>query len=95
MSDVKKWDDVNGINVIAEKDESSDPVKLKSHTRTMEDMIEQNDNQLDGIINNVPEETVAEKEAKNSVWEQLKDIIPADIDEARRVRSLCPDRELC
>ena len=95
MSDVKKWDDVNGINVIPEKDESSDPVKLKSHTRTMEDMIEQNDNQLDGIINNVPEETVAEKEAKNSVWEQLKDIIPADIDEARRVRSLCPDRELC
>lgn len=95
MSDVKKWDDVNGVAVIPEKDESSDPVKLKSHTRTMEDMIEQNDNQLDGIINNAPEETVAEKEAKTSVWEQLKDMIPADIDDARRVRSLCPDRELC
>ena len=95
MSDVKKWDDVNGAVVVPEKDESTDPVKLKSHTRTMEDMVEQNDNQLDGIINNLPEETVAEKEAKTSVREQLKGIAPAEIDEARRVRSLCPDRELC
>lgn len=95
MSDVKKWDDVNGVAVVSEKDESTDPVKLKSHTRTMEDMVEQNDNQLDGIINNLPKETVAEKEAKTSVREQLKGITPAEIDEARRVRSLCPDRELC
>lgn len=95
MSDVKKWDDVNGVAVVPEKDESMDPVKLKSHTRTMEDMVEQNDNQLDGIINNLPEETVAEKEAKTSVREQLKGIAPAEIDEARRVRSLCPDRVLC
>ena len=95
MSDVKKWDDVNGAVVVPEKDESTDSVKLKSHTRTMEDMVEQNDNQLDGIINNLPEETVAEKEAKTSVREQLKGIAPAEIDEARRVRSLCPDRELC
>lgn len=40
MSDVKKWDDVNGAVVVPEKDESADPVKLKSHTRTMEDMVE-------------------------------------------------------
>lgn len=95
MSDVKKWDDVNGVAVIFPKNETGGPVKLSSATRTMEDMIEQNDNQIDGIINNLPEETVAEKEAKTSVREQLKGMTPAEIDEARRVRSLCPDRELC
>ena len=49
MSDVKKWDDINGAAPEPEKDESADPVKLKSHIRTMEDMLEQNDNQLDGV----------------------------------------------
>ena len=44
--------------------------------RGIEDMVEQNDNQLDGVINNVPVETVAEKEAKSSVIEKLKVTIP-------------------
>ena len=44
--------------------------------RSIEDMVEQNDNQLDGVINNVSAETVAEKEAKSSVIEKLKATAP-------------------
>ena len=91
MSEIKKWDDVIGVAVDEkEKDESSDPVKLKSHTRTMEDMVEQNDNQLDGIINNLPEETIAEKEERTSVRNKLKDMILEDMEEKRKLRELCP-----
>ena len=60
--------------------------------REIEDQIEQNDNQLDGIINNMPEETVTEKDAKASVVEKLKVPVP---EHERKSRSLCPDRELC
>ena len=60
--------------------------------RSLEDMIEQNDNQLDGIINNLPEETIAEKEAKTSVLDKLK--VPLE-EKERKPKSLCPDRELC
>lgn len=95
MSEIKAWDEVRGVIENPEKDETSDPVKLKSHTRTMEDMLEQNDNQHDGIINNLPEETEAEKEAKASVTKQLRNTVPADVDAERRVRSLCPEMELC
>ena len=60
--------------------------------REIEDQIEQNDNQLDGIINNMPEETVTEKDAKASVVEKLKVPVP---EHERESRSLCPNRELC
>ena len=56
----------------------------------MEDMVEQNDNQLDGIINNLPEETIAEKEERTSVRNKLKDMILEDMEEKRKLRELCP-----
>ena len=59
--------------------------------RGIEDQIEQNDNQLDGVINNLPEETVAEKEAKTSIVEKLKAPVP---DREKKPKSLCPDMEL-
>lgn len=48
----------------------------RNHIRTLEDMLEQNDNQLDGVINNLPEETQPCKcEAKKeSLLDQLKDL---------------------
>ena len=58
--------------------------------RGIEDMIEQNDNQLDGVINNLPETTVAEKEAKTSVLDKLK--VPAE-DGHKKPRTLCPEME--
>ena len=59
--------------------------------RGMEDMIEQNDNQLDGIINNLPQETVAEKEAKASVLEKLKTEVP---ETGRKIKARCIEEEL-
>ena len=48
----------------------------KNPLRSMEDMLEQNDNQLDGVINNMPTETPAEKEEKSAVMEKLKVTTP-------------------
>ena len=48
----------------------------KNYLRTVEDMIEQNDNNLDGIINNLPEDAkpeAFEKQKKPSILEALKD----------------------
>lgn len=67
----------------------------KNPLRSLEDMIEQNDNQLDGVINNLPEETVAEKEAKTSVVEKLKSIVVEPKDREERNPIPCPGRELC
>ena len=58
--------------------------------RGIEDQIEQNDNQLDGIINNMPEETVAEKEAKTSVVEKLKVPVP---EHEKKPKAQCPCME--
>lgn len=67
----------------------------KNQLRSLEDMIEQNDNQLDGIINNLPTETVAEKEAKSSIVEKLKSMIIDLHDKDERKPIPCPGRELC
>ena len=52
----------------------------KNHLRTLEDMVEQNDNQLDGIINNLPDEKLPCRcEAKKeSVLDQLKELRASD-----------------
>lgn len=62
----------------------------KNPLRGIEDQIEQNDNQLDGVINNLPDEAGAEKEAKFSVIDKLK--LPVEQKE-RKPRSFCPDME--
>ena len=46
----------------------------------------------DLIINNLSEETIAEKEAKTSVLDKLK--VPLE-EKERKPKLLCPDRELC
>lgn len=73
-----------------------DPNALGEPRRCLEDQIEQNDNKLDGIINNIHEEKVAEKEAKVSVVEILRKKIKDahDYDE-RKPKPQCCDRELC
>jgi hypothetical protein len=46
----------------------------KNHIRTLEDMLEQNDNMLDGVVNNMPDEKIpckCEEKKKESVLEQL------------------------
>ena len=48
----------------------------KNHLRSAEDSLEQNDNSLDGVINNLPEGRAGRSspEEKPSVLEQLKDL---------------------
>ncbi|MEE8886134.1 MAG: YodL domain-containing protein [Eubacteriales bacterium] len=47
----------------------------KNHIRTLEDMLEQNDNMLDGVVNNLPDEAVPCKcEKKESVLDQLNEM---------------------
>ena len=94
--EIKKWDEVNGETTVETPRELPGYDSGKNPMRSIEDMIEQNDNQLDGIVNNLPDETVYEKEAKSSIVEQLKSmILNADDDKRKRQPSLCPDRELC
>lgn len=50
----------------------------KNHLRSAEDSLEQNDNSLDGVINNLPDERAgrSRSEEKPSVLEQLKGLQP-------------------
>lgn len=59
--------------------------------RGMEDQMEQNDNQLDGVINNLPEKTITEKEAKTSIVEKLKAPVP---EHEKKTKSCCNNMEL-
>ena len=94
--EIKKWDEVNGETTVETPRELPGYDSGKNPMRSIEDMIEQNDNQLDGIVNNLPEETVYEKEAKLSIVEQLKSMILNSEDEKKeRKVPTCPDRELC
>jgi len=48
----------------------------KNHLRTLEDMLEQNDNMLDGVVNNIPEDALPCKceKKKESVLGQLNEM---------------------
>ena len=75
---IEKWDEVNGITA----PDSVGFVELpgffsgKNHLRSAEDSLEQNDNSLDGVINNLPDDRAGRSspEEKSSVLEQLKDL---------------------
>ncbi len=74
---IQKWDEVSGtmtetLEIFVEIPDSGKPNPMRS----LEDQIEQNDNMLDGIINNLPEETIAEKEERTSVFDRNKDHKP-------------------
>ena len=60
-----------------EQDKVKDPNALGNQMRSIEDMVEQNDNAFDGIINNLPEDkTVTKNEtARDSVLKKLKDCV--------------------
>ena len=58
---IRKWDEVTGNAVEEQIPESIDPIEdvgagpsiSRNHMRGIEDMVEQNDNNFDGVINNV------------------------------------------
>lgn len=110
-SQIRKWDEVGGA-VETETDEMTadvpeepgmGPALSKHPMKGTEDMVEQNDNNLDDVINNLPEtkpaaqitseDVIETEQKKKSVLEKIRETVPND-DKARPV-SLCPDRELC
>lgn len=66
----------------------NDPNALGNVMRGIEDQLEQNDNQLDGIINNGPRELEVEREARDSVLKKLKDCIEI-LEEEKKRQPVC------
>lgn len=108
---IKKWDEVTGAEIEIDASEGAGPDEMsgagpsisKNPIRGIEDMVEQNDNNFDGVINNLPEvkpvaqvsneDVIEEIQKKKSILEKIKETIP-DPEKVKPV-SLCPDRELC
>ena len=110
-SKIQKWDEVGGatemeideVIVDPTEDVGAGPAISKNPMRGIEDMVEQNDNNFDGVINNLPEpkpvtqfdseDVIEEVQKKKSVLEKIRENAPDP--EKVKPMSLCPDRELC
>ena len=110
-SKIQKWDEVGGAaeveidEVIVDPTENvgAGPAISKNPMRGIEDMVEQNENNFDGVINNLPEpkpvaqvnseDVIEEVQKKKSVLEKIRENAPDP--EKVKPMSLCPDRELC
>ena len=93
-SKIRKWDEVGGIVETEIEESSSEPDEVngavlslsKNPMRSVEDMVEQNDNSLDGVINNMPEpkpaaqmtseEVIKEEQVKKSILKRLQESAP-------------------
>lgn len=111
---IKKWDEVYGEQEVEISDGtiSSEPDEVagagpsisRNPMRGIEDMVEQNDNCLDGVINNIKPELSLEmsqsaQDDKKSVLEKLKEqnrqtspTVP--VPERKPVPGCCQEREL-
>ena len=110
-SKIQKWDEVGGaveteieeVTADASEETGAGPAISKNPMRGIEDMVEQNDNNFDGVINNLPEpkpvtqvdseDVIEEVQKKKSVLEKIRENSPDP--EKVKPMSLCPDRELC
>lgn len=110
-SKIQKWDEVGGaveveideVTADASEEAGAGPAISKNPMRGIEDMVEQNDNNFDGVINNLPEpkpvtqvdseDVIEEVQKKKSVLEKIRENAPDP--EKVKPMSLCPDRELC
>lgn len=110
-SKIQKWDEVGGaveteieeVTADASEETGAGPAISKNPMRGIEDMVEQNDNNFDGVINNLPEpkpvsqvdseDVIEEVQKKKSVLEKIRENAPDP--EKVKPMSLCPDRELC
>ena len=110
-SKIQKWDEVGGaveteieeVTADVSEEVGAGPAISKNPMRGIEDMVEQNDNNFDGVINNLPEpkpvtqvdseDVIEEVQKKKSVLEKIRENAPDP--EKVKPMSLCPDRELC
>ena len=111
---IKKWDEVHGEHEVDVSEESGSsapeetagagPSISRNPMRGIEDMVEQNDNNFDGVINNVKVEPAAGTleivpEDKKSVLEKLKEqgrqITPQlPVPERKPIPGCCFEREI-
>ena len=110
-SKIQKWDEVGGaaeveideVTADSSEEAGAGPAISKNPLRGIEDMVEQNDNNFDGVINNLPEpkpvaqvdsdDVIEEVQKKKSVLEKIRENAPDP--EKVKPMSLCLDRELC
>jgi len=94
---IEKWDEVKGSQapeeVIPEPANVPEDIKgdrdFGEQMRNTEDMLEQNDSCIDGIINNLPEPE--EPHDKKSVIKKLKDCAKSVEEESERLPKMhCP-----
>lgn len=100
---IEKWDEVNGCSADVKPmmpdisrvtDGKNLSERLGNQMRSIEDAVEQNDNSLDGIINNLPQPEEAEK-SRESVLKKLKEQEKTSGDEREKlVRIYCQAKEL-
>ena len=99
---VKKWDEVNGCpteevavpNTSQTTEGGNIAERSGNQMRNIEDAVEQNDNSLDGVINNLPQPDETEK-ARESVLQKLKEREKATEEErSKLLRVPCQAKEL-
>ena len=101
-SKIQKWDETQGaVEVEVEETGSSfdetpgsGPSVSRNPMKGIEDMVEQNDNNLDGVINNLPdpkpaaqvtpEDVIEQEQKKKSVLQKLQEAAP----EPEKVRTV-------
>ena len=109
---IKKWDEVHGEYEVEvsegggcdpEEAAGAGPSISKNPMRSIEDMVEQNDNNFDGVINNVKVEPAAgtleiAPDDKKSVLEKLKEQSkqmqpPTPVPDRKTIPGCCFERE--
>ena len=110
---IKKWDEVHGEHEVEVSDNTAGcepeevagagPSISRNPMRSIEDMVEQNDNSFDGVINNVKVEPAAGTleivpDDKKSVLEKLKEqskqvLPPVPVSDRKPVPGCCFERE--
>lgn len=100
---IKKWDEIHGEYEVEEAAVVGSSIS-KNPMRSIEDMVEQNDNNLDGVINNVKVDSAVGtfenvSEDKKSVLEKLKEqnkkLPPSvPVPERKQVSGCCFEREM-
>ncbi|SCY63151.1 DUF4316 domain-containing protein [Butyrivibrio sp. INlla14] len=104
---IKKWDEVTGAVIEENVPETVDPVEdagrgpsiSRNYMRGIEDMVEQNDNNLDGVINNVapeydPGSLADQAMAAELAAENRKSVLERIKEEQEKIASMDPGRKL-
>ena len=107
---IKKWDEIHGeyevevtedISGGPEEAAGAEPSISRNPMRGVEDMVEQNDNNFDGVINNVKQEpelphNQMKPDEKRSVLEKLKEQCRPSVQEPEKKSApvCCMEREI-